>query len=71
MSLGYLLPVPKNIFRKGETIMKTMIYMDESTHMRLKHIAVDERRSMAELIRKAVDEYLDRHYSNKKGGSKR
>lgn len=50
--------------------MKTMIYMDESTHARLKHIAVDERSSMAELIRKAVDEYLVRHYS-KKGGSKK
>jgi Ribbon-helix-helix protein, copG family len=62
--------VPKQIFKKGETTMKTMIYMDESTHTRLKHIAVDERVSMAELIRKAVDEYLGRHYS-KKGGSKK
>ena len=62
--------MPKQIFKKGETIMKTMIYMDESTHTRLKHIAVDERASMAELIRKAVDEYLDRHYS-KKGGAKK
>jgi hypothetical protein len=62
--------VPKKIFRKGETMVKSMIYMDESTHTRLKHIAVDERVSMAELIRKAVDEYLGRHYS-KKGGTKK
>ena len=49
--------------------MKTMIYLKEDTHLRLKHLAVDERVSMSELIRRAVDEYL-RKYS-KKGGSKR
>lgn len=71
MSVKYSSLMPKQIFRKGERIMKTMIYMDEATHARLKHIAVDERTSLAELIRRAVDEYLGRHHSKKKGGTKK
>jgi predicted transcriptional regulator len=35
-----------------------MIYLSEEAHRRLKHLAVDERVSMAELIRQAVDEFL-------------
>jgi hypothetical protein len=46
--------------RKEEKTVKTMIYLGESVHLRLKHLAVDERLSMAELIRRAVDEYLAR-----------
>jgi hypothetical protein len=42
-------------------IKKTMIYMDEDEHMRLKYLALDEGISMAELIRRAVAEYLKRH----------
>ncbi len=49
--------------------MKTLIYIDAEVHNRLKHIAVDERVSMAELIRRAVDEYLKK--IPKKGGRKR
>jgi predicted transcriptional regulator len=37
---------------------KTMIYLDEDTHTRLKYLALDQRVSMAELIRRAVAEYL-------------
>lgn len=48
----------------------TMIYMDEGTHTRIKHIAVDERVSMAEIIRRAVDEYLVRRDKKKGGGRK-
>ena len=40
---------------------KTMIYLDEHEHTRLKYLALDERVSMAELIRRAVAEYLKRH----------
>jgi hypothetical protein len=40
---------------------KTMIYLGEAEHTRLKYLALDERVSMAELIRRAVDEYLKRH----------
>ncbi len=40
--------------------MKTIIYIDAEAHNRLKHIAVDERVSMTELVRRAVDEYLEK-----------
>jgi hypothetical protein len=56
------------LFRKGVKIMKTMIYLEEDAHLRLKHLAVDEHVSMSELIRRAVDEYLRTH--PKKGGKK-
>ena len=49
--------------------MKTMIYLEEDAHLRLKHLAVDERVSMAELIRRAVDEYL-KNYPKKGGKNK-
>ncbi|MGE5304692.1 MAG: CopG family transcriptional regulator [Alphaproteobacteria bacterium] len=49
--------------------MKTMIYLEENAHLRLKHLAVDERVSMSELMRRIVDEYLEKH--SKKGGTKR
>ena len=49
--------------------LKTMIYLEEEIHTRLKYIAVDERVSMAELIRRAVDEYLKKY--PKKGGGKK
>jgi hypothetical protein len=57
------------LFGKGVKIMKTMIYLEEEAHSRLRHLAVDEHASMAELIRRAVDEYLEKH--SKKGGLKR
>jgi hypothetical protein len=56
------------LFGKGVKIMKTMIYLEEEAHLRLKHLAVDERVSMSALIRRLVDEYLERH--SKKGGKK-
>ena len=57
------------IYRKGVKTFKTMIYLEENIHNRLKHLAVDERLSMAELIRRAVDEYLKK-YPSKGGGKK-
>ena len=54
------------LFGKGVKVMKTMIYLEEDAHLRLKHLAVDERVSMSELIRRAVDEYLGKY--SKKGG---
>jgi hypothetical protein len=38
--------------------MKTMIYLEHDTHKRIKHLAVDEQISMAEIIRRAIDNYL-------------
>ena len=49
--------------------MKTMIYLDETVHSRLRHISIDELVSMAELIRRAVDEYLKKY--PKRGGGKK
>jgi Ribbon-helix-helix protein, copG family len=46
---------------------KTMIYLDEVTHMRLKYLALDERVSMAELIRRAVAEYSKTQPNRKRG----
>ncbi len=57
------------IYRKGVKIMKTMIYLEEETHSLLRRMSVDERVSMSELIRRAVDEYLSkRGVSRRKGG---
>lgn len=45
--------------------MKTIIYLQADAHNQLRHIAVDERVSMSELVRRAVDEFLKKR---KKGG---
>jgi len=59
------------IYREGVKTMKTMIYLEEEVHSQLRHLAVDERVSMSELIRRAVDEYLSRKgVSKRKGGKK-
>ena len=54
------------IYRKGVKLMKTLIYLEEVVHRRLKYLALDDRLSMAEIIRRAVDEYLGRHYGSKR-----
>ena len=46
--------------------MKAIIYLDAEVHNQLRHIAVDERVSMSELVRRAVDEFLKKR--KKKGG---
>ena len=51
--------------------MKTMIYLEEETHSQLRHMSVDERVSMSELIRRAVDEFLLKRGVNKRKGGKR
>ena len=58
------------IYRKGVTLKKTMVYLDEKVHERLMEIGFNQkpRVSMAELIRRAVDGYLKK--SPKKGGKK-
>ncbi len=51
--------------------MKTMIYLEEETHSQLRHMSVDEKVSMSELIRRAVDEFLsNKGVSKWKGGKK-
>lgn len=58
--------MPK-IYRKGVKTMKTMIYLEEETHSHLRHMAVDEKVSMSELIRRAVDEFLSKKGKGKGG----
>jgi predicted transcriptional regulator len=58
--------------KKGDTTMAekkraaTLIYLDEDVRVRLKHLAADERTSVTELIRLAVDEYVERHHAREK-----
>ncbi len=59
------------IYRKGAKLMKTLIYLDETVHRRLKYLALDERLSMAEIIRRAVDRYLSQHYGRRRKGGGR
>ncbi len=59
------------IYREGVKTMKTMIYLEEETHSQLRHMSVDERVSMSELIRRAVDEFLSKRGVGKKKGGKR
>ena len=57
------------IYRKEGTPRKTMIYLEVEVFERLRRLAFDERISMAEVIRRALDDYLQKH--SKKGGIKR
>jgi Ribbon-helix-helix protein, copG family len=57
------------IYRKEGTPRKTMIYLEDAVFEHLRRLAFDERISMAEIIRRALDEYLKQY--SKKGGSKR
>ena len=59
--------MPK-IYRKEGTPRKTMIYLEDAAYERLRRLAFDERISMAEVIRRALDEYLQKY--SKKAGKK-
>ncbi len=59
------------IYRKGVKTMKTMIYLEEETHSQLRHMSVDEKVSMSELIRRAVDEFLAKKGVMKRKGGKK
>jgi predicted HicB family RNase H-like nuclease len=44
---------------------KTMIYLDPGMHRQLRYMALDEGVSMAEMIRRAVADYLKAHAPRK------
>jgi predicted transcriptional regulator len=46
---------------------KMLIYLDDAVHARLRRISFQTRRSMAALVREALDEWLKK---NGKGGGK-
>ena len=48
---------------------KTIIYLPDEVLTRLKYLALDERVSMAELVRRTVHAYLKKH--PRKGGTRR
>ena len=48
------------IHSEGVKIVKTVIYLEEEEHRRLKHLAVDEGASMTEMVRQAIHHFLDR-----------
>jgi predicted transcriptional regulator len=45
---------------EAPTMQTTTIALDEETHARLRHLALDEKTSFRELIRQAIAEYLKR-----------
>ena len=59
--------MPK-VYRKEGTPRKTMIYLEDKVFESLRKLAFDERISMAEVIRRALDEYLK---NATKGGRKK
>jgi hypothetical protein len=59
--------MPK-VYRKEGTPRKTMIYLEQEAFESLRKLAFDERVSMAEVIRRALDDYLK---NIKKGGRKK
>ncbi len=46
------------IYAGEEKIVKTMIYLEEGAHQKLKHLAVEEGISMTALLRMIVNRYL-------------
>jgi hypothetical protein len=40
--------------------VKTLVYLPDDLHARLRHFAVDQKISMSEAVRRAVAEYLNR-----------
>ncbi len=48
------------IHSEGVKIVKTVIYLEEEEHRRLKHLAVDEGASMTEMVRQAIHHFLDK-----------
>jgi hypothetical protein len=51
----------KKSTEQEDKIMRTMIYLDAEMHNELRHLSVDEKISMSEIIRRALDEYLKKH----------
>lgn len=50
---------------------RTNIYLDEEETRALRHLAAEERCSMAELVRRAVDQYLARRLGEDKDWGER
>jgi hypothetical protein len=44
----------------GGDMQRTNIYLDERQLRSLKHLAAEQRQSMADLVRSAIDDYLEK-----------
>jgi len=66
--LTYICRYATDLPEKGEIMKRTMIYLDDDAHLKLKYLALDQRVTMAELIRRAVDQFLRKQ---EKGGRRR
>jgi hypothetical protein len=47
------------------TFVTTTVSLAEPTYLRLRHLAVDEKATVRDLIRLAVDEFMTRHKGGK------
>jgi len=52
-------------------LRRTNIYLDDEQLRALKHLAAEERDSVAVLVRRAVNEYLERHFGDNADWAKR
>jgi Ribbon-helix-helix protein, copG family len=43
-------------------VQRTNIYLDDDQVRALKHLAAEERKTVASLVRQAVDQYLAQHF---------
>jgi Ribbon-helix-helix protein, copG family len=51
-------------------MQRTTIYLDDETHTKIKYAALDEHISMADLIRRAVDEFLKKRKTRRRRARK-
>jgi predicted transcriptional regulator len=48
--------------------MKLLFHIDEGVHEELRKLAFERRRPMADMVREAVDQWLNRQKKKKGGG---
>jgi hypothetical protein len=53
--------------KQGYVLNKTTLRISEDIIKQLKHIPIDENKTLTQVIQEALDEYLQQH---KKGGKK-
>jgi predicted transcriptional regulator len=54
--------------RREKDFMKLLFHIDKNVHEELRKLAFERRRPMAEMIREAVDQWLNRQKHKKGGG---
>lgn len=48
--------------RPGEKAFRTTVFLTDKLRKQLGHVAVDEDTTKSDVIRKAIEEYGERHY---------